>query len=213
MDAPPLEYHPSGPAKACMILLHGLGASGADLFPLAETLAGGSMHVVCPDAPVRPVTVNGGMAMRAWYDIAGINLADRQDRAGADASAAAIENLIAEKTAAGFGADRLYLAGFSQGGAMALHVGLRHAQPLAGIICLSGYLLFPEQLEKECRNHSTPIFQAHGSLDAVVLPQWAHMTRDWLTAQNYALEYREYPMLMHGIAPEEIADLNAFLAR
>ena len=212
-DATPLEYNPDGDARASVILLHGLGADGHDLFPLAGELGNGQLRVVCPHAPVQPVTLNGGMAMRAWYDITGVDLTDRQDRSGSEASAQTIEHLLAKEKAAGFAADNLFLAGFSQGAAMALHVGLRHRERLAGIIALSGYLLFPDCLEQEGGNHNIPIFQAHGSQDTVVLPQWAHLTRDTLSKNHYALEYHEYADLGHAISAAEIADINRWLER
>ena len=211
-DAAPLEYNPPGRAAACMILLHGLGADGGDLFPLAQQLGSGKLRVVCPHAPVRPVTLNGGWKMRAWYDIIGVNLTDRQDRAGAEASAAIIEELLAAEKAGGFGADRLLLAGFSQGAAMALHVCLRHSEALAGAIALSGYLLFADELPRLKKNPGMPIFQAHPGLDGVVLPQWGRMSRDLLLKHGCALEYHEYDTLPHAISPEEITDINRWLA-
>ncbi|MCH9758857.1 MAG: carboxylesterase [Proteobacteria bacterium] len=208
MDAP-LEYNPTGTPRACMILMHGLGADGNDLFPLAAEIGGGEFRVVCPHAPVRAVTLNGGQQMRAWYDIVGLDLADRQDRNGATESAVLIEQLLAAEYANGFRSENIFLAGFSQGAAMALHVGLHCPQRLAGIIALSGYLLFAETLADSisAANRQTPIFQAHGSLDPVVLPQWGHMTRDWLQEQGYPLEYHEY-MMPHAIVPEEINAIN-----
>ena len=210
-DAAALEYNPPGKAAGCVILLHGLGADGGDLFPLAAQLGGGNLRVVCPHAPVRPVTLNNGWKMRAWYDIAGVDLSDRQDRPGADASAQEMEKLLAAEKANGFAAGQIYLAGFSQGAAMALHVGLRHGEPLAGVIALSGYLLFADALAAEGKNRDTPIFQAHGGVDMVVLPQWGRMTRDILTENGYAVEYREYPMLSHEISNQELEDLNHWL--
>lgn len=212
-DAAPLQHNPAGGARASIILLHGLGADGNDLFPLAGELGNGKMRVVCPHAPARPVTINGGMNMRAWYDIIGVNLTDRQDRAGVAASAELIEHWLTEEKAAGVAADKIFLAGFSQGAAMALHVGLRHRETLAGIIALSGYLLFADSLAQEGGNRDIPIFQAHGGLDNVVLPQWAQQTRDILLENSYALTYREYPDLPHGISPQEITDINQWLER
>ena len=135
-----LEHNPPDKAAACMILLHGLGASGDDLFPLANELGG--LRVVCPNAPIRAVTLNGGWKMRAWYDIRGLNLEDRQDVQGVKESQASIENLLAAEKARGFAANKIFLAGFSQGAAMAVYTGLRHVETLAGVIALSGYLLF-----------------------------------------------------------------------
>ena len=211
-DALPLEYAPDAPC-ASMILLHGLGASGDDLFPLAEQLGGGNLRVICPHASVRRVTLNGGIPMRAWYDIVGVDLQDRQDSAGVAKSAAAIEALIEAEKGRGFSARQIFVAGFSQGAAMALHVGLRHSESLAGIIALSGYLLFAEDLPTvHAVGLQTPIFQANGQYDTVVLPQWGRLTRDALKQADCTLEYREYAM-MHAIIPDEIQDINQWLAK
>ena len=148
MTDAPLNYHPENPAGV-LVLLHGLGAAGDDLYPLAKYLCGGQLRVVCPHAPVRPVTVNGGMPMRAWYDIAGANLEDRQDAAGIKESAAQINALLAAESARGFATNKIFLGGFSQGAAMALYAGLRYAETLAGVIALSGYLLLEEKLTAE----------------------------------------------------------------
>lgn len=211
-DEHALEYNPPQSPRGCILLMHGLGADGGDLFPLAEALGGGEFRVVCPHAPMRRVTINNFYKMRAWYDITGADLNDRQDRAGAEEAAGIITGLMAAEIAAGFNAEQIYLAGFSQGAAMALHVGLRYPQPLAGIIALSGYLLFAETLAEEANaaNRSTPIFQGHGTLDPVVLLKWAHLTRDELTKQGYPLDYREYN-IPHAIAPAEINDINSWL--
>ena len=210
-DAPPLNYQPQN-ADACMILMHGLGASGEDLHPLAPTLANGRLRVVSPHAPIRSVTINNGWKMRAWYDIVGVDLESRQDADGVRASTAIVEQLIAAEKARGFAANQIFLAGFSQGAAMALHVGLRHAEALAGIVALSGYLLFADNIADDVNdaNRQTPIFQAHGSFDAVVLPQWARASRDRLKGNGYALTYREYPMA-HAIMPDELNDLTQWL--
>lgn len=210
-----LEYNPPRAAEACMILLHGLGADGGDLLPLAREFAGGALRVVCPHAPARAVTLNAGMRMRAWYDIAGGDLVDRQDRAGVEESAAVIVDLIAAERKRGFAAERIFLAGFSQGAAMALHVGARHGETLAGVVALSGYLLFAEALAEEASaaGRETPVFMGHGGMDAVVLPRWGRMSRDALTGAGVAVEYREYALLPHAIDGGEIADVNAWLGR
>ena len=206
-----LEYNPKNPA-ACMILLHGLGASGADLFPLAENLLGGKMRVVCPHAPARPVSVNGGMVMPAWYDIAGTDLESRQDAKGVRESAAMITTWLGEEIARGFDSQKIFLAGFSQGAAMSVFAGLRCKNRLAGIAALSGYMLLGETLAAEAANanRKTPVFQAHGIFDPVVLPQWARQSRDILQTGGWNVEYREYPVA-HAIAPQTILDLNIWL--
>lgn len=207
-----LEYNPPGKAAACMILLHGLGASGDDLFPLASEFGG--LRVVCPNAPIRAVTLNGGWKMRAWYDIRGLNFEDRQDDKGVKESQAFIENLLAAEKARGFAANKIFLAGFSQGAAMAVYTGLRHGETLGGVIALSGYLLFGDSLvvEATTTNRQTPIFQAHGAYDTVVLPHWAQSCHQQLSAGGWPVEYREYPM-SHAIIPAELADLNRWLKK
>lgn len=205
-----LEHNPPQ-ATASMILMHGLGASGDDLFPLAAMFGGDWLRVVCPNAAARPVTVNGGMSMRAWYDITGADLQDRQDTAGVADSTALIEELIAAEKSRGIAAQRIFLAGFSQGAAMALQVGLRHTEQLAGIVALSGYLLFAQETGGyAAANRQTPIFQAHGMFDPVVLLKWAHASRDVLKQEGYSLTYKEYPTT-HAIAPDEITDLARWL--
>ncbi len=213
MTDAPLNYHPENPAGV-LVLLHGLGAAGDDLYPLAKYLCGGQLRVVCPHAPVRPVTVNGGIPMRAWYDIAGANLEDRQDAAGIKESAAQINALLAAESARGFAANKIFLGGFSQGAAMALYAGLRYAETLAGVIALSGYLLLEETLtaESAAANMRTPIFQAHGEYDPIVLPQWARHCRNILQTQNRPLTYKEYPT-PHTIPPQTTTDLSEWIEK
>ena len=209
MTGAPLEYSPKNPS-ASMVLLHGLGASGADLFPLAPHLLGGRMRVVCPHAPSRPVSVNGGFIMPAWYDIAGTDLESRQDEKGIRESAAAVDEMLAGEFARGH--SRVFLGGFSQGAALSVFAGLRHKKRLAGIAALSGYMLLGETLEAEAAdaNRKTPVFQAHGTFDPVVLPSWARQCRDELQNGGWRAEYREYPAA-HAIPPETVADLNIWL--
>ena len=152
--------------------------------------------------------------MRAWYDIRGLNLEDRQDVQGVKESQASIENLLAAEKARGFAANKIFLAGFSQGAAMAVYTGLRHVETLAGVIALSGYLLFGDALAGEATvaNRETPIFQAHGAYDTVVLPPWAQSCHQQLSTGGWPVEYREYPMA-HAIIPAELADLNRWLKK
>ncbi|HEX7341988.1 MAG TPA: alpha/beta fold hydrolase [Rhodanobacteraceae bacterium] len=199
-----------------ILWLHGLGADGNDFAPLVPELVASdwpTLRFVFPHAPVRPVTVNGGMPMRAWYDIAGIDIASRQDEAGIRASIAEVETLIARETERGVPADHVVLAGFSQGGAIALAAGLRHAQRLAGIVALSTYLPLHELTAAELApaNRITPIFQGHGAADPVVAPQLGTLTHDWLHAHGYAVDRHTYPMA-HQVCAEEIADLRAWLS-
>ena len=207
-----LEYKPPDCSAntPAMLMLHGLGASGADLYPIAQHIGGGRLRVLFPDAPRQAVTVNGGMEMPAWYDIAGVNLEDRQDVAGILESSARIDGWLAELRQNG--ATTIYLAGFSQGAAMSVHAGLRHAHALAGIIVLSGYMLRGETLQKEAAaaNRNTPIFMAHGVYDSVVLPQWARQCHEALTAGGWPVSFTEYPAA-HAIPPAAVADLDAWL--
>lgn len=200
---------------ASVIVLHGLGADGNDFVPVAEELdlsAVGAVRFVFPHAPVIPVTINGGYSMRAWYDILGADLVQREDEAGLRKSLANVEALIAREKSRGIPADRIVLAGFSQGCAMALLTGLRHGERLGGIVGLSGYLPLAASTgaERHASNASTPIFLAHGRMDPVVPIDRAVASRDALRALGYEVEWHEYPMA-HSVCMEEIADLNRWL--
>ncbi len=216
----PLETieHQTGDSPATtLIVLHGLGADGNDFVPICEELdlsAVGPVRFVFPHAPVRPVTINGGMAMRAWYDILGTDLARREDEAGLRAAQAEIEALIAREAARGTASHRVVLAGFSQGCAMALLTGLRHAERLGGIAALSGYLPLASTTaaERHAANAATPIFMAHGQHDPVVPIERGKASRDALVALGHRVEWHEYPM-PHAVCAQEISDLNAWLLR
>jgi len=217
MSLPPIEIETAPNPTASIVLMHGLGADGNDFVPIARELdlrSCGPVRFVFPNAPVMPVTINGGYRMPAWYDILGTDLAKREDEAGLRNSQATIEALIAQEKARGIAAHRIVVAGFSQGCAMALMTGLRHAERLAGIVGLSGYLPLAATLaaERHAANQDTPIFLAHGSADPVVAPDRATASRDALAALGYAVEWHEYPMA-HSVCMEEVADLNAFLLR
>ena len=197
------------------IWLHGLGADGNDFGPIVpELVAPGwpPIRFVFPHAPRRPITINGGMTMRAWYDITGMEIAQRQDEAGIRASMAQLEALIAREVERGIPSTRIFLAGFSQGAAMVLSGGLRHTQPLAGIIALSGYLPLEQQLEAERSeaNADVPIFLAHGSLDPVVPQTLGMLSRDFLRAHGYRVDWHSYAMA-HQVCTEEIRDLRTWL--
>jgi phospholipase/carboxylesterase len=201
--------------RASVIVLHGLGADGNDFVPVTEELdlsAVGPVRYVFPHAPVIPVTINGGYAMRAWYDILGADLVQREDEAGLRRSLASIEALIEREKSRGIPAQRIVLAGFSQGCAMALLTGLRHRERLGGIVGLSGYLPLAATTaaERHAANTSTPVFLAHGRMDPVVPIARAIASRDALQALGYAVEWHEYPMA-HSVCMEEIADLNRWL--
>jgi phospholipase/carboxylesterase len=208
----------SGPDPvATLIILHGLGADGNDFVPIAQELvldAVGPVRFIFPHAPVLPVTINGGMRMRAWYDILGTELQGVQDEAGLRRSRELVEALLVREEERGMPASRIVLAGFSQGCAMALLAGLRHGRRLAGIAGLSGYLPLAQQTaaERSAANQATPIFLAHGSGDEVVIPVRGEATRDALQALGYAVEWHSYPM-GHTVSLEEIRDLNAWLLK
>lgn len=208
----------TGPGpRSSVIVLHGLGADGNDFVPVAQQFdlqAAGPIRFVFPHAPVIPVTINGGYRMRAWYDILGGDLRQRQDEKGLRSSLLLVEELIEREKERGVAANRIVLMGFSQGCAMSLLTGLRHKERLAGIIGLSGYLPLGETTEKERSdgNRLTPIFLAHGTQDAVVPREAGLMTRDGLQALGYDVEWHEYPM-GHSVSMEEIRDINAWLLR
>jgi phospholipase/carboxylesterase len=217
MSLPPIEIETAPHPTAAIIVMHGLGADGNDFVPIAKELdlaPVGPVRFVFPNAPVIPVTVNGGHPMPAWYDIAGPDLSHREDEAGLRRSQAAIEALIAQEKARGIPAGRIVLAGFSQGCAVSLMTGLRHGERLGGIVGLSGYLPLAATtaVERHAANQRTPVFLAHGTHDGVVVLPRGTASRDVLAALGYAVEWHEYPMA-HSVCMEEIADLNAFLLR
>lgn len=207
----------SGPSPRSLVLwLHGLGADGRDFVPVVPQLGlpdAPGVRFVFPHAPVRPVTVNGGMRMRAWYDILGLEIAARQDERGIRDSAALLEDLLAELQGEGFEPGRTVLAGFSQGGAMALHVGLRHRRALAGIMGLSCYLALHESVESERSeaNRATPVFMGHGSQDPVIPAPLGTRSRDFLREHGHEVTWRDYPM-PHAVCPEEIRDIGHWLS-
>jgi phospholipase/carboxylesterase len=213
LDAIEIE---TGPApRAALIVLHGLGADGNDFVPVCEALdlsAIGPVRCVLPHAPVRPVTINGGYRMRAWYDILGAQIDRREDEAGLRASQALVQALIEREVARGVPAARIVLMGFSQGCAMTLLAGLRHGERLAGLAGLSGYLPLMAQTEAErhAANAGLPIFLAHGSGDGIIPIARAEAARDALLALGHPVEWHEYGM-EHSVCMEEIADLNRWL--
>jgi phospholipase/carboxylesterase len=202
---------------ASIIVLHGLGADGNDFVPIAEQLdlsAVGAVRFVFPHAPVRPVTINGGDRMRAWYDILGSEIVRIEDEAGLRASQLEVQALLDREAARGVAAGRTVLMGFSQGCAMTLLTGLRAPQRLAGLVGLSGYLPLATTTaaERTAANASTPVFMAHGRFDGVIPIARAIASRDDLLALGQPLEWHEYDM-EHSVCPEEVADLNAWLLR
>lgn len=212
-----VELQTRADPDACVIWLHGLGADGYDFVPVVKELQAlgvPAARFVFPHAPQMPVTLNGGYVMRAWYDIVATDLLQREDAAGIRASQAAVEQLIAREESRGIARTRLVLAGFSQGGAIALHTGLRQARPLAGLIALSTYLPLAAQFEAEraAACHALPIFLAHGSADPVVPLARGSATRDQLQRLGYAVEWHQYPM-PHSVCAEEIEAIAAFMQR
>ena len=200
---------------ATILIMHGLGADGRDFVPIAEQLDLsniGPVRFLFPSAPHLPVTINGGYSMPAWYDILGADLVSRQDEAGMRQSQASIEAIIANEKARGIAANRIVVAGFSQGCAMALMGGLRHAERLAGSAGLSGYLPLADKTAAEgsAANKDVPIFLAHGLRDGVVTLPRAVASRDALVALGYPVEWHEYPM-EHSVCPQEVADLQKWL--
>ncbi len=200
-----------------VIWLHGLGADGYDFQPIVPELGlprDAGVRFVFPHAPQRPVSVNAGMTMRAWFDIYGIGAGFPQDTEGVEASAAAVSALLARERSRGVAPEHTVLAGFSQGGAIALHAGLRHPERLAGIMGLSTWIPLPEQLAGELHpaNRRTPLFLAHGSRDPVVPSELGIRSRDWLEAEGYAVEWHDYPM-EHQVCLEQVRDIGAWLGR
>ncbi|HYF59372.1 MAG TPA: alpha/beta hydrolase [Burkholderiaceae bacterium] len=208
----------TGPAPAAsVVVLHGLGADGRDFVPIASELdlsAVGPVRWVFPHAPMRPVTINGGHVMRAWYDIVVSDLGRREDEAGLRASRDAVDALIARERSRGVESRRIVVAGFSQGCAMALMTGLRHPERLAGIVGLSGYLPIAATTagERSEANRDTPVFLAHGSRDPVVAIERGRASRDALEALGHPVEWHEYP-IEHTVSLPELMELRAFLLR
>jgi len=210
-----IVVEPTAPANAAVIWMHGLGADGHDFEPVVPEFdlpPPLQVRFVFPHAPYRPITINGGHVMRGWYDIAELNSLRQEDEPGIRASARAIEKLIAQQVAVGIPTRRIVLAGFSQGAAMALHTALRYAQPLAGIIALSGYLPLLAAFEAQAQpaNAYTPIFLAHGTNDNVVPLRLGESTRAALERNKYVVTWRTYP-IPHSVCAPEISDIAAFL--
>ena len=209
--------HETGPQPRWSVLwLHGLGADGNDFAPIVPELVRRdwpAIRFVFPHAPVRAVTINGGARMRAWYDIRDFDLANRADSEGVAEAVAQVEALVAREAERGIGADRLLLAGFSQGGAITLAAGIARAQPLAGLIALSTYLpMTPAQAQAALRPEATsqPVFMAHGQFDPVVPYVGGDMSANALRSLGFDLQWRRYPM-QHAVCAEEIRDLGDWM--
>ncbi|MBX3608546.1 MAG: alpha/beta hydrolase [Hydrogenophaga sp.] len=210
---------PDAVPVASVIVLHGLGADGNDFVPVAQMLdlsAIGPLRFVFPSAPVRPVTINGGYAMRAWYDIfppsADPALPRVEDEAGLRASQQQVQALIAREVARGVSAERIVLMGFSQGCAMTLLTGLRSPVRLAGLVALSGYLPLADTMpaERSEASYGLPVFMGHGREDDIVVPARGEAARDALLALGHPVEWHDYSM-GHSVSPEEVADINRWL--
>ena len=217
MRAEPLEaieIETATDPRASIIWLHGLGADGNDFAPLADEIAFPiAVRYIFPHAPMMPVSINGGYVMRAWYDISDAAIR-REDEDGVRASQQSVELLLAREKSRGIAASRIVLAGFSQGGAIALQAGLRHAERLAGIMALSTYVPLADRLAAEANpaNRGVPIFMAHGTADPMIAFARAQASRDLLQQQAYSVEWHEYRM-QHSVCPQEIADIGKWLGR
>jgi len=211
-----VERSTGEPVVGSVIWFHGLGADGHDFEPIVPQLHldGRPLRFVFPHAPVRAVTINGGLSMRAWFDVIGLESHSPQDEPGLREAQAWADALIARENRRGIPSSRIVLAGFSQGGAVALHAALRHPERLAGVIGLSTFLPLARALETEASpaNRDLPAFLAHGSLDPLVDPALGEQTRRKLLELGHAVEWRTYPMA-HAVCAEEIEDLRHWLAR
>jgi phospholipase/carboxylesterase len=208
---------PASPATAAVIWLHGLGADGHDFVPIVPELelpGSRAIRFVFPHAPVRPVTINNGMHMRAWYDILELSGAARQDEAGIRDSAATLDDYIARERERGIAARSIVIAGFSQGGAIALHGALRYPERLAGVMALSTYLPLQDRLAEEAAsaNRDLPILMCHGTADPLLPVQMGELSRDRLIAAGYPVEWKAYPM-QHQVSLAEIADISTWLGK
>ncbi len=208
----PIEISTSADPTASVIWLHGLGADGNDFVPVVNMLNLPHVRFILPHALHKKVTANNGYEMRAWYDVFGFAPGSQEDEAGIRQSQAYIESLISKEIARGIPSNRIVLAGFSQGGAVALQTALRYKQPLAGIMALSTYLPLKSSLEKEktLLNEHIPIFMAHGSSDNVITFSTNHLSVEVLKAQHYSISFHEYNMA-HSVCEQEIDDIRAFL--
>jgi phospholipase/carboxylesterase len=212
-----VEVEPGAAADAAVLLMHGLGADGHDFESLVPELrlpGSPSVRWVFPHAPVRPVTINGGFRMRAWYDIVALDRSAAEDEAGIRESAEAIGALVRRERERGIAAGRIVLAGFSQGGAIALFAALRWPERLAGVVALSTYMPLAATLPAEAHpaNAAVPVFMAHGTFDPLLPPALGEASRDLLRSRGHDVEWHAYPM-PHSVCAEEVQDLRGFLLR
>jgi phospholipase/carboxylesterase len=200
--------------QGSVIWLHGLGADGHDFEPIVPELrlpADLSLRFIFPHAPVQPVTINGGMAMRSWYDIVSFDSEGRADRAGLLESSDLLEGLITREIERDIAPQKIVVAGFSQGGAVAIHTALQTEHPVAGLMALSTYMALPDDAASAVSRKDLPIFMAHGSFDPVLRMEWGRSSADRLIEVGYAVEWHEYPMA-HAVCPQEIADISNWLS-
>ena len=212
-----IELETAANPDAAIIWLHGLGADGHDFESVVPELVRRgerAWRFIFPNAPVRPVTINGGMAMRAWYDLKGLDRRAAEDVAGFRDTDAQIRQLISREGERGIPTNRIVLAGFSQGGAVSLYTVPRLPEKLAGVMALSCYLPRESSFndERAPANDATPIFMAHGQWDNVLAMNLGVLSRDFLKARGYVVEWHEYPMA-HAVCAAEIADIREFLLR
>lgn len=214
-NAPPIILQTGKNPQHSIIWLHGLGADGHDFVPIVDELdIPAAVRYIFPHAPMRPVTINGGFVMRAWYDIDGQRIDAQQDAAGIRASQLLVESLIAQEVVRGIVPSQIFLAGFSQGGAIALHTAMRQTNPLGGVLALSTYLPLANcaASEAQASTRATPIFMAHGRNDPVIPYALGASSRDRLQELGYAVEWHEYTM-QHSVGEEELRDIETWLAR
>jgi phospholipase/carboxylesterase len=214
-DLSTIEIQPKSTHKYSLLWLHGLGADGHDfegIVPQLHLTAQAHIHFIFPNAPVQPVTINGGMKMRAWYDILERTLERKVDIAGIYQSASQLEQLIQQEIAKGIASENILLAGFSQGGVIALHTGLYFPHKLAGIVALSTYFPTLEKLKTEpsIANATTPIFMGHGILDSVVAIETGKAVYNDLNQLNHNIQWHDY-LMEHSVCNEEISDISAFI--
>ena len=208
-----VELETGSEPSGSVLWLHGLGADGHDFEPIVPELRlpeSLSLRFVFPHAPVRPVTLNNGMAMRAWYDIVSLDRGGPVDEDGITDSSAMLDTLIDREEERGIDSQRIVVAGFSQGGAIALNTVLRSTRKLAGLMALSSWLALPGALARDDLDTSTPVFMAHGQFDPMVPLQYGRMSADKLIEAGFRVEWHDYPMA-HAVCPDEINDIRAWL--
>ena len=210
-----VEVETGAEPSASIIWLHGLGADGHDFEPIVPELrlpAELPLRFVFPHAPVRPVTINGGIAMRAWYDIVSFDRGGPVDAAGIGDSTAILEALIAREEQRGIEPGRIVLAGFSQGGAIAINTALRTQKKLAGLMVLSSWLALSDALQADALDTSVPVFMAHGQFDPMIPMQFGRSSADALAGAGFDVEWHDYPMA-HAVCPQEIVDIRTWLLK